>query len=85
MKLVFTAGLAPLIIQLQAFFTIGLAVLLLNERPRAAHLLSAFVALAGIALVAIHVEGSATLIGLLLISRCRPKFDQRQQRHQNHW
>ena len=67
MKLGFPAGLASLVIQLQAFFTIGLAVLILNERPRAAQLCGAIIALAGIILVAVNVEGTATLLGLLLI------------------
>ncbi|MGS0744262.1 EamA family transporter, partial [Glaciimonas sp. GG7] len=67
MKLGFSAGLASLVIQLQAFFTIGLAVLILGERPRAAQLIGALIALLGMALVAIHVEGSATLIGFLLV------------------
>lgn len=67
MHLGFTAGLASLVIQLQAFFTIGLAVLLLKERPRAAQLIGAFIALAGMALVATHVDGAATFIGFLLV------------------
>ena len=67
MKLGFTAGLASLVIQLQAFFTIGLAVLILKERPRAAQLAGAFIALAGMGVVAAHVDGAATLIGFLLV------------------
>lgn len=67
MKLGFPAGLASLVIQLQAFFTMGLAVLILKERPRAAQLIGAFIALAGIGLVAAHMEASATLIGFLLV------------------
>src|SRR5438445_10430503 len=47
MKLGFAAGLASLVIQLQAFFTIGLAVLILRERPRTAQLAGAFIGLAG--------------------------------------
>ncbi|KAF3996755.1 EamA family transporter [Glaciimonas immobilis] len=67
MKLGFTAGLASLVIQLQAFFTIGLAVLVLKEHPRAAQLIGAFIALAGMGLVAAHLDGAATLIGFLLV------------------
>ena len=66
-KLGLPAGLASLVIQLQAFFTIGLAVLMLGERPRAAQLIGALVALAGMGLVALHLEGQATLLGFVLV------------------
>jgi O-acetylserine/cysteine efflux transporter len=66
-KLGLPAGLASLVVQLQAFFTIGLAVLMLGERPKAAQLLGALVALGGMALVAIHLDGKATLIGFVLV------------------
>jgi O-acetylserine/cysteine efflux transporter len=61
------AGLASLVIQLQAFFTIGLAVLMLGERPRAVQLVGALVALCGMGLVAIHLDSHATLIGFVLV------------------
>jgi O-acetylserine/cysteine efflux transporter len=67
MQLGIGAGLASLVVQLQAFFTIGLAVLLLGERPLLTQLLGALVALAGIALVATHLEAQATVIGFLLV------------------
>ena len=41
------AGLASLVLQLQSFFTIGLAVLFLGERPCGAQLLGALVAFGG--------------------------------------
>jgi O-acetylserine/cysteine efflux transporter len=66
-KLGLPAGLASLVIQLQAFFTIGLAVLMLGERPKTAQLLGALVALGGMVLVAIHLDGKATLIGFVLV------------------
>jgi len=66
-KLGLPAGLASLVIQLQAFFTIGLAVLMLGERPRAIQLVGALVALSGMALVAANLEGKATLIGFVLV------------------
>ncbi|MDB5908673.1 MAG: eamA-like transporter family protein [Massilia sp.] len=66
-KLGLPAGLASLVIQLQAFFTIGLAVLMLGERPRTVQLLGALVAMGGMGLVGIHLQGKATLIGLLLV------------------
>ncbi|MDB5907218.1 MAG: eamA-like transporter family protein, partial [Massilia sp.] len=66
-KLGLPAGLASLLIQLQVFFTIGLAVLMLGERPKAVQLMGALIALCGMALVAIHLEGKATLIGFVLV------------------
>jgi len=66
-KLGLPAGLASLVIQLQAFFTIGLAVLMLGERPRAVQLAGALVALCGMGLVAVHLEGQATLAGFVLV------------------
>ena len=67
MKLGMPAGLSSLVIQLQAFFTIGLAALMLGERPRAAQLAGAAIALLGMALVAIHIESRTTLIGLAMV------------------
>jgi O-acetylserine/cysteine efflux transporter len=67
LKLGMPAGLASLVIQLQAFFTMGLAVLMLGERPKAVQLMGALVALCGMALVAMHLEGTATLIGFVCV------------------
>lgn len=67
MQLGLPPGLASLVIQLQAFFTIGLAVLLLGERPLAIQLAGALVAFLGMALVAIHLEAAATVIAFLMV------------------
>lgn len=67
MSLGMPAGLSSLVIQLQAFFTIGLAALMLGERPRTAQLAGAAIALAGMGLVAIHIESRTTLIGLAMV------------------
>lgn len=67
MKLGMPAGLSSLVIQLQAFFTIGLAVLVLGDRPRPLQLLGAAIAFGGMLLVGLHVEGRATVIGFLLV------------------
>lgn len=61
------AGLASAVIQLQAFFTIGLAALMLGEMPRRLQLLASAVALSGMAVIAWHIEGRATLVGLALV------------------
>jgi O-acetylserine/cysteine efflux transporter len=66
-KLGLPAGLASLVIQLQAFFTIGLAVLLLGERPRLVQLAGASIALAGMGMVALHLQGQASLTGFVLV------------------
>lgn len=67
MKLGLPPGLASLVIQLQAFFTIGFAVLLLGERPLATQMAGALIAFAGMALVAVHLEAQATVIGFILV------------------
>lgn len=61
------AGLSSLVIQVQAFFTIGLAVLLTRERPRPAQGAGALLAAAGVALVGFHLPGGATRVGLALV------------------
>jgi O-acetylserine/cysteine efflux transporter len=66
-KLGLPAGLASLVIQLQAFFTIGLAVSMLGERPKGVQLAGALIAFSGMALVALHLEGKATIIGFVLV------------------
>jgi len=65
-KLGLPAGLASLVMQLQAFFTIGLAVLALGERPTAAQLAGAAIALSGMVLVAANLHQWPTLAGFLL-------------------
>jgi O-acetylserine/cysteine efflux transporter len=53
------AGLASLVLQLQSFFTIGLAVAFLGERPRLTQLAGAAIALAGIVLIGVEkLEGA---------------------------
>ena len=59
-------GLASLVIQIQAFFTIGLAALLAHERPKSAQLAGALLAGSGLVLVAIQLPGG-TRLGLALV------------------
>jgi O-acetylserine/cysteine efflux transporter len=61
------AGLASLVLQLQAAFTIGLAVLLLGERPRPAQLAGGLLALAGIGIIA---AGRASAVPLGAVVLC---------------
>ncbi|MDE2130223.1 MAG: EamA family transporter [Betaproteobacteria bacterium] len=67
MKLGMPAGLSSLVIQLQAFFTIGLAWWLMGEHARPMQLLGAGIALAGMGIVAWHLDTPGTLVGLLLV------------------
>jgi O-acetylserine/cysteine efflux transporter len=70
MKLGMPAGLSSLVIQLQVFFTIGLAVALEGDRLQRHHLLGAAVATAGIVLLAAHKLGAGaggTFIGFMLV------------------
>jgi O-acetylserine/cysteine efflux transporter len=60
------AGLASVVIQLQVFFTIGLAMLLTHERPRAAQVIGALLAGGGVLLVAMHLP-SGSRLGLVLV------------------
>ena len=60
------AGLASLIVQLQAFFTLGLAVVVLGERPGARRYAGAAVAFAGIAVIATGRAEAVPLVGVAL-------------------
>ncbi len=61
-----SAGLASLVLQMQAFFTIGFAILFLHEHPRLFQLLGTAVAALGIGVVAFHTGGEASISGLFL-------------------
>jgi drug/metabolite transporter (DMT)-like permease len=61
------AGLASLVLQLQAAFTVGLAVLLLGERPRPAQLAGGALAL-GEAPRAPELIGAAVVLGGLALT-----------------
>jgi O-acetylserine/cysteine efflux transporter len=60
------AGLASLVLQLQAAFTVGLAVLLLGERPRPAQLAGGALAFAGIGIIAAGRASTVPLGALAL-------------------
>jgi O-acetylserine/cysteine efflux transporter len=65
-KLGMPAGLSSLVMQLQAFFTIGLAVIFLGERPGLFQLLGALVAFAGIGAIGLERLEGAALVPLLM-------------------
>ena len=62
-----TPGLASLVVQAQAFFTIGLAMWLSGERVARYQLGALLLASAGIALIALHTDANATPLGLILV------------------
>lgn len=61
-----SAGLASLIVQLQAFFTVLLAAVWLGERPGRRQISGVLLAFAGVGLIAYGGNGATTLLGLLL-------------------
>ena len=62
-----TPGLASLMMQAQAFFTIGLSIVLTGERLRRAQAVALVVAVAGLGVIAANSAGSVTLLGFVLI------------------
>ena len=60
------AGLASLVLQSQAFFTLLLAALLLSEKVRAHNLIGLLVAATGLLFIGLHSGASMTTTGLLL-------------------
>jgi O-acetylserine/cysteine efflux transporter len=63
-------GIASLLVQTQAFFTIGLSMLLLGERVRTFQLAGLALSVAGLAMFFLHVDATTTLLGLLLTLLC---------------
>jgi O-acetylserine/cysteine efflux transporter len=61
------AGMASLVMQLNAVFTVALAVAVLGERPGRRQLVGAIIAFAGIALIGADRSGSHVPIGALLL------------------
>ena len=60
-------GLASLVIQLQVFFTIALAMRMSGERVRRYQWLALLLAAGGIVVIVLHTDGSTTPLGLLLV------------------
>lgn len=60
-------GLASLILQVQVFFSIGLAFLFFQDRPGTFKIIGSLISFIGIVIVGINIGGGATLIGLILI------------------
>lgn len=67
MQLGMSAGLSSLLLQLQVFFTIGLAIPVLGERPTIWQALGALLAFGGIGVVAANLGGDVSTEGLVLL------------------
>jgi len=61
------AGLASLVLQVQAFFTLAFAAVLLRERPHVMQAAGLVLATVGLALVASRLDGDATPAGFALV------------------
>jgi O-acetylserine/cysteine efflux transporter len=62
-----TPGLASLVVQTQVFMTIGLSMRLTGEKIAPYQLAAMALAVAGLATIGWHTDGSATPLGLLLV------------------
>ncbi len=62
-----TPGLASLVVQMQVFFTIGLSLALLGERVRRYQVAGMALAVAGLGLIAAHLDATLTAAGLALV------------------
>lgn len=61
-----TPGLASLVVQMQVFFTIGLSVWLTGEQVKPMQIAALLLAAGGVLIIALHIEGATTIVGLLL-------------------
>lgn len=59
-------GLSSLLLQIQVFFSIGLAFLFFQEKPSLGKILGSLISFMGIGIVVSNVNGDATFIGLIL-------------------
>lgn len=62
-----SAGMASLIMQMQVFFSMFFAAIMLDEKPYSWQIIGAIVSFIGIAVVAMHVDHSMTLLGFIFI------------------
>ena len=66
MHIGFSASLSSLVLQLQAFFTIGFAAIVLHERPKPSQLAGAALAFSGIAIIAATRWSAQALLPMIL-------------------
>jgi O-acetylserine/cysteine efflux transporter len=60
-----TAGMASLIVQVQVFFSMFFAAIVLGERPSMMQVAGALLAFSGIAIVAFHLDDHISMLGFL--------------------
>ena len=60
-------GLASLVLQVQIFFSIALAFLVFHDRPSPFKIAGSLISFIGIGIVAFHINGGSTLLGLILM------------------
>jgi O-acetylserine/cysteine efflux transporter len=63
----FSPGLASLVVQVQVFFSMGLAYLFFQDRPSLFKIVGSLISFIGIGIVGAHVDGSSTFWGLVLM------------------
>lgn len=59
-------GLSSLVLQVQIFFSMGLAFILFKDKPGFLKIAGSLISFIGIGIVAINVDGDATLVGFIL-------------------
>lgn len=62
-----TAGMASVIMQIQVFFSMLFAAILLGERPTVWQIAGAFISFSGVALVAMHFDKDISFLGFSLV------------------
>jgi len=62
-----TPGLASLVVQIQVFFTIFLAIWLFSETIKLIQLIALLVSFAGLALIGLYTDGQTTVLGLGMV------------------
>ncbi len=67
MRAQISPGLASLVVQTQVFFTLLLAMRLAKERVQGYQWLGLALAAGGIAVIAMHTDGSTTVLGVLMV------------------
>ncbi|MDD3786502.1 MAG: EamA family transporter [Hydrogenophaga sp.] len=60
-------GMASLVVQMQVFFTIGLALMLMKEKVRPYQLVGLVLAVGGLALIGSHLDATITALGVALV------------------
>ncbi len=67
MKVGMPPGIASLLMQTQVFFSVFFAVMFLGEQPRVTQIFGALIAFMGIALVALHLDGSGMSLSSFIL------------------